>query len=260
MDLLEVWAEWQPGAPPFVLDGDLEVLNSDRSRRAIVTHQTWEEASRASDFCVPGDRRLHLGLLPQPFFGDLRRASIYVLSLNPGLGPGDYFGEYEVPGYRAALLANLQQQRQDVAIPFLLLDPKFAWHGGFDWWHGKLAKLIQRLALNWRVSYSEARSRLAGRLASIELLPYHSAGFNDADGWLRKLRSVDLARSFVKDSVVPRVQRGEAIIIAMRKVAIWNLPELSGVVTYTRGQARGAHLAPNSPGGRAILKHLGCAA
>ncbi len=59
--------------------------------------------------------------------------------MNPGPGPHDYYGEYEVPKYRAALLANL---KQGPPTPFLFLDPQFAWHGGFDWWQEKLAKVI----------------------------------------------------------------------------------------------------------------------
>jgi hypothetical protein len=66
------------------------------------------------------------GLLPQPFIGDLRLASIYVLSLNPGLQPSDYYGEYAVPEYRNAFLANLKQQFHEKAPPFIFLDPHYS--------------------------------------------------------------------------------------------------------------------------------------
>ena len=161
-----------------------------------------------------------------------------------------------MPDYRAALLANLKQQPPIGTIPFLFLEPQFAWHGGFDWWHGKLAKVIQRLASAWDVSFAKARARLGSALASIELVPYHSSTFRDSGGWLRKLRSVDLARTFVTEFVLPRVERGEAIVIVTRKVKSWSLPELPGVITYSAAQARAAHLTPNTPGGRAILSHL----
>ena len=256
-DLLQAWANWEPDSPPFVLGGDTEVLNSDRSARAVVTHCGWREVSRTPDFCAPGDRRLHLGLLPQPFCGDVRRASIYVLLLNPGLGPSDYYGEYRIAEYRAALLANLKQRPTNDVVPFFFLDPHFAWHGGFDWWHGKLARVIERLASARGVSFAEARRDLGSVLASIELLPYHSSGFSDAGGWLRRLHSVALARAFVAEFVLPRVRCGEAIVIITRKVAVWGLVEEPGVVIYGPGQARAAHLTPESPGGRAILDHLG---
>ncbi len=258
MNLLDAWANWELASAPFVLDGDREVLNSERSTRAVVTYRCWREASGAPDFCAPGDTRLHLGLLPQPFFGDVRRATVYILLLNPGLGPDDYYGEYEVPKYRETLLANLKQEFRDASpIPFPFLNPQFAWHGGFNWWHGKLAKVIDRLASARRISFSKARSYLGSVIASIELVPYHSPAFKDADGWVHKLPSVDLARRFVADFVLPRVQSGEAIVIATRKVAAWNLPKHPGVVTYSAAQARAAHLTPDSPGGRAILRHLG---
>ncbi|MCX5645755.1 MAG: hypothetical protein NTZ17_13920 [Phycisphaerae bacterium] len=258
MDLLQAWANWKPDSPPFVLDGDLEVLNSDRSVKAVVTRRSWQEAIQTPDFCAPGDKRLHLDLLPHPFCGDVRRASIYVLLLNPGLGPSDYYGEYENPEYRAALLANLSQRPANGVTPFLFLDPHFAWHGGFEWWHGKLARVMESLASAWQVSFAEARARLGSVLASVELLPYHSSGFHDAGGWLQRLHSVALARAFVEEFILPRVQRGEAIVIVTRKVAAGGLVEQPGVVTYSSpAQARSAHLTPKSPGGRAILKHLG---
>ena len=256
MDLLEAWASWESDAPPLVLDDDLRVLQRPRSRWALVNHSGWQDAVVQPDFCAPNDTRLHLGLLPQPFIGDVRNASVYVLLLNPGLAPSDYYGEYEVQEYRAALSANLKQRSSDGAIPFLFLDPRFAWHGGFTWWHGKLAKVIAQLSIAWDVSFAEARARLGSALASIELIPYHSAAFRDQGGWLKELHSVTLARAFVGDFVLPRVERGQAIVIVTRKVAVWDLPKHPGVVAYSPSQARAAHLTPESPGGTAILKHL----
>jgi len=178
-DLLKTWANWKADEPPFVLDGDREVFDSPRSKEAITIHRSWQEAIRSPNFAAPGDTRLHHGLLPIPFLGNVRRATIYILLLNPGLGPHDYFGEYEVPKYRAALLANLKQKFKPGSIPFLALDPQFVWHGGFDWWHGKLSKVIEELAAAKGISFAKARSRLGSKLACIELLPYHSVSFRD---------------------------------------------------------------------------------
>lgn len=257
MNLLDAWANWSACSAPFIYDDDQKVMNTKRSLNATVIHKSWKDAIKAPDFCAPGDNRLHLGLLPQPFFGDVRRASVYILMLNPGLGPTDYYGEYEVPAYRTALLDNLKQKFHNDKNPFLFLDPQFAWHGGFDWWHGKLAKVIECLASYWNISFAEARVRLGSKLASIELIPYHSLSFRDSDKWLRNLCTVKLAKSYVSEFVFPRVRQRKAIVIVTRKVKEWNLPHLDGVFTYTSGQARGAHLTPDSPGGRAILRHFG---
>ncbi len=256
MDLLEAWARFEPHSQPFVLDADRHLLLSERSITATVTHRDWREAYQAPDFCEPGDTRLHLGLLPMPFVGDVRSATVYVLLLNPGLGPHDYYGESEVPAYRSALLANLKQSVESDRAQFVFLDPQFGWHGGFDWWHSKLAKLIDHLSSMWHVSFCEARRRLGRALASIELLPYHSSAFRDSGRWLQNLPSAALARAFAAQHVVSRVRSGEAIAIVTRKVAYWDLPDLDGIVTYSPTEARSAHLTPESPGGRAIIRHL----
>lgn len=256
MDLLREWAKWKPGSPPFVLESDRAVLNSGRSSRLVVTFRNWSEAHRAPDFCAPKDPRLHLGLLPQPFFGNLRRASIYVLLLNPGMGAHDYYGEYEVAKYRRALLANLKQRFGPGSASFLFLDPQYSWHGGFTWWHGKLSGVIETLANTWSVPFGIARAHLARELASIELVPYHSSSFRDGGGWIRRLHSVALAGAFVHDVVLPRVRQGKAIVIVTRQAKVWNLPKHSRIVRYSGQQARAAHLSPDSPGGKAILNHL----
>jgi hypothetical protein len=36
-DLLQTWAQWKPHLPPFVFDGDAQVLNAERSRREPLT-------------------------------------------------------------------------------------------------------------------------------------------------------------------------------------------------------------------------------
>jgi len=140
MTLLEEWAAWRERRAPYLLEADREILfREGRPSDAITNITSWRSAYIAEDFCKPGDRKLHLGLLPQPFCGDVRGASIYILALNPGLGPHDYFGEYKVPKFRRALLSALKQRVSGNHLKFHWLDPQFSWHGGFRWWHGRLA-------------------------------------------------------------------------------------------------------------------------
>jgi hypothetical protein len=254
-EILEAWSAWSSESRPYVLDADRDALLSGANRSAIVERYGWREAHEAEDFGAPGDTRLHLGLIPQPFCGDIRNASIYVLLLNPGLGPSDYYGEAEVPEFRSALFDNLKQVFGS-RLPFMFLDPQFSWHGGYTWWHGKFARLIERLARETRETFAAARARLARELASIELVPYHSAKFNDRGRWIQRLESVRLARECVSGLVLRRVQCGEAIVVVTRQVAAWRLESQPGVILYTAQQSRAAHLTPDSPGGMAILDHL----
>ncbi len=116
--------------------------------------------------------------------------------------------------------------------------------------------MIGELAKRRAESFADARRQLAGELACIELLPYHSKKFGRSEGWLRKVPTVKLGPEFVHDTVLPRVRSGEAIVIVMRGARVWDVPEINGVTTYPGGLAQGASLKPNSKGGRAILDHL----
>ena len=255
MDLVETWAKWTRGTkPPYLLDGD------DVNGKGVVT-QNWREAICKDDYCAPDDKCVHLGLLPHPFCGDVLNAKVYILMLNPGLNPSDYFGEDQVPSFREAVLRNLRQQFAEDDYRFMFLDPQYSWHSGFDWWHGKLKGVIAALAGKWHCTFAEARKRLARSIASIELFPYHSVNSGAISRWLKTghpLRSAKLAGGFVREYVMPRVKLGEAIIVVTRKAKHWDVKPSSGkVIVYSGGKARGAHLTPGSDGGKAIIGHLG---
>lgn len=267
MGLLSEWSkaadQWNPGSAPYILGDDVGWLKSDD----IVTYHSWDEARQAPDFYGPDrkkDKRLHLGLLPVPFMGDLLNASIYVLMTNPGVTRDDY-REYERPAFRRALLANLKQERLDGFLPFPYLDPQFDWHDGFKYWDkGRgLGKSIRELARVRGISEPEARTALGRKLAVIQVVPYHSAnGPNDSKS-LNSWPSVRLAGGFVRDTVVQRVRARESIVIAIRRVRSWDqylptdLSEEQGVMrSASAGEARSASLGPKSRWGGAILRHL----
>lgn len=250
-----MWSRFDCRSAPFVLAEDRGILEVAVRKGWAVSHSTWEDVISAPEFAVPGDTRLHLGLFPGPFVGDLLNASVYLLMLNPGLSPLDYFGESRIPEFREALLRNFRQQHHD-EYAFMFLDPRYSWTGGFDWWHGKLARVIEDLRLHWKVGFAEARRRLAKQVACIEMVPYHSASFRDRGDWVDSLPSAMAAREFVKSYVMDKVRAKKAIVIATRQVYAWALPEEDGVIMYSGGETRGAHLTPDSRGGRAIVEHL----
>lgn len=246
---LEAWAAFDSGKAPYVLKGDEDLL---RRPDAFVVHPGWAEYARSGDIDLGEDRRYHLGLLPQPFHGKVRTASVYVLLLNPGLNPGDYFAEARQPEFRAALAKQLRTADE----PFLFLQERFAWHPGFAWWFGKLARTIEAYSVAAQVKPAEGRLRFADRLAAIELVPYHSASFGAAGVDPMRVESVRLAREFVHDHVLTRAEKGECIVVVTRKVREWGIPAARNVVLYDRWQAMGASLGPGTPGGKAILRAM----
>ena len=72
-----------------------------RSERELLGHQGF-------DFL--GSGVLHLGLLPMPFAGRLDRADIFILLLNPGFRPSDYFAEFRDEAFRKAWSDNIRQE------------------------------------------------------------------------------------------------------------------------------------------------------
>lgn len=252
MELLREWADWHPKSAPYCLEADWEVLGPLKDRW---TNMDWEQFKKQPDFGEPGVDRLHLGLLPHPFCGDLLHASIYVLMLNPGQGFVDYFGEYEVESFRNELLKNLRQDFSGTAYPFMFLDPQFSWHGGFSWWNDKLIDVMQALTGHGG-TLNQVRAELANHMASIELVPYHSASFSNTGGLTNKLRSAQLARAFVSEYVLPRVKNGQAIVVVARKTKVWNVPGMSGVTNYDKNEAISARLNMKSRGGLAIHDHM----
>ena len=86
------------------------------------------------------DNLFHLSLFPVPYAGDLKSAPIVILMLNPGFGYSDYWAEFKMPDFRSRLELNLCQSFDRIEYPFLFLDPRFCWHGGFLWWEGKTAR------------------------------------------------------------------------------------------------------------------------
>ncbi len=258
-ELLTAWRDWVPEAPPYVLAGDEVLLRPDRGSRVVTVHEPWTGYVGGSEFGAAPDSRLHLGLLPIPFAGDLKAARVVILLLNPGLAPIDYFAETEVPAFRERLLANLRQDFAGLDHPFVYLDPIFSWHTGYSWWHGKLRGVIGELAQRWGTSFAQARRAIAQRIAALELVPYHSANFRVPPAVLTRLRSADLARAYVRDVLAPQAAAGQMLLVVARQDRVWQIAAGENVVVYSGAEARAAHLTPSSRGGSRILEMLAAA-
>lgn len=74
----------------------------DLLQHKVASNSTWEEYVEAveSGKC---DNKLHLGLMPIPFLGNVANARVILLLQNPGLAACDYFAEFKVEGFAARL-------------------------------------------------------------------------------------------------------------------------------------------------------------
>jgi len=254
-DIVEFWKRCPLDGPPFVHPDDREEI----SRRApgaldelIKSYEGFVQSQRFGDF---DDYAFHLSLLPAPYLGDLNRARIFLLLLNPGFDMADYYAEYQVPAFRQRAAASLNQRFDGVEFPFLFLDPEFSWHGGFGYFERKLRSITQKVARQAGVTYLDGLRQLARSLAVLQMVPYHSAAFRD--NWALKLPSAAKARQFACEQIYPRAKAGEAIAVILRNGKQWDAPECPSIVSYTGPLARGASLGAETPGGKTILKFLG---
>jgi len=249
--LVTTWRNLLLTQPPFVLPADLEALGSHGQHHVVLS--SYEEYL-AECLDKPDDQRLHLGLVPQPYFGDVASADVFILMLNPGMHADAYFSEYSAPGYRVALIDNLRQN-PGREFPLLFLDPQFAWTSGATYFRGRLEWIARALARLKGYSYREGLSEVARRVSILQLVPYHSTSFGIPSRLVDRLTSSAMARAFVHEALLPR---SDALTIVTRQSTWWGLEErVDRVVCYSRSETRAAHLSPGSRGGRALAKHFG---
>lgn len=251
-NLIECWRVCRFDTPPFILpDDESEIPDNMRS-----LYQSFDEFIVGDKFGQIEDKSLHVGLLPIPYIGNLSGASVFILMLNPGLSPGDYFAEQGNSEFKEAHLRNLRQENGGDEFPFFFLDPLFSWHPGFEYWQGKVYDIALAFMRKEQVTYQDALKRIARNIACLELMPYHSKAFG-AGSLLKRLTSTKLMLEYAQDIVIPKARSGDATVIVTRGARHWDLDSHRNVVVYESSAVRSAHLTLKSPGGKAIAKQLG---
>jgi hypothetical protein len=256
-ELLDFWVRCELLDSPYVHPEDLPILRQDEAGNSTVMPGDFRSFVHSPLFGYFGDTRFHLSLIPQPFGGRLHTADIIIFLLNPGFSYQDYYGEYQVPGFRERLIRVVKRNSDDAEFPFIWLDPEICWHGGFIWWERRLREVIAVIAKKeFGGRYLDALRSLSRRLAHVELVPYHSPSFK-AHWLIEKLPSAQAAKAFAKRAAASAF-KSEKTIIVPRQAAQWGITESSShVVLYEGGLTPGASLGVNTPGGKAILARYG---
>lgn len=255
--LIAGWREVSFNSAPYFFPGD-EFLEDSRCGQHVVVIRSFKEFINSKYFGSREDRTLHLGRLPVPHIGYLDNASIFILMLNPGLGPHDYyFEEKNIENYKSTLVRNIRQENQNDEYPFMFLDPKYVVHGGFVYWESKLRDIAVALQRKNNIDYKGALKILAKKIACIEYMPYSSYSFGIPNNIMNQLASSKATLDYVRNILVERAKKGKALIIVTRQVRRWNLPHNRNIIEYDGPEARSAHLTIGSKGGNAIAERLG---
>jgi len=251
--LIDAWRTVDVCSRPIALRADLPLVADARHSFIFASYDEWLAGGGLEKAKNP---RFHLGLLPVPYIGDLKRATVFLLMLNPGFEPDDYFAESSMPSYRDAVIRNLRQEVHDCDYPFIYLDPRFAWHSAGKYWRARLEWLARDIMQEQGIGYFAALRDLSRRIACLQLVPYHSSQFvfSDLDG----LQSVGLVRSVVSQYLLPATRVGKMLIVATRRSLDWGLADSAvsrAVITYSGSETRAAYLSRESRGG-AIIRHF----
>lgn len=254
--IVEFWTKCDLKNPPFVHPDDRAVLFQYSESKPDLPTYDFRRFVLSPRFGAFSDPRLHFSLLPVPYAGDLARADIFVLQLNPGLNFIDYYAEWCMPEFRQRLESNLRQRLTKVEFPFLYLDPQFCWHSGFRWWEGKFREVATAIAdAKFGGRYLHALRDLSQRVAALELVPYHSISFREHLA-LPHLASAKRTRLFACE-LAKKAATGKVTMIITRRLEDWAIPKSRNVIQYTGGLRRGASLGIETPGGQAILARYG---
>jgi hypothetical protein len=188
-----------------------------------------------SDEYFQDSTRYHTKLIPVPYIGDLLNSKVYFLLLNPGFSPQDYHDETDKYFHQIQIDTLKQKIPQ---YPYYPLDPNLCWTSAARWSHKKLRRLILTYADKYKINYREASKQLSQQICTIELFPYHSKQFN-GDKKSMSVKSTKLIREFVKE----RSKDKNALFFVMRQAKTWDLPEQNNIITFSAGEARGAHIS-----------------
>jgi hypothetical protein len=252
---VKFWRKFRAKKPPYVHPLDLDWFEKHDPTSLQTSKLTFSRYIRSKSF-GGNENDFHLALMPVPYEGDLARADIFILLINPGFSHIDYFAEFSHPTILRFRRRAIAQKLDNVTYPFYPLDPRLCWTGGFRWWEGKLKNIAKTIAAKKGISYQNALRLLARRVAAIELIPYRSRRA-PGNRKMAELPSRRMALKYVRGELASRASKGEALIIVTRRARDWAVRRGKNVIVFTGVDARGAHLSPKTRAGKRILAYLG---
>ncbi len=182
------------------------------------------------------DYALHLDSVPEPFWGDIVNADVFILSGNPGYGDDEleksFIGNTE--------LINKTRDNLEQISPTNPTSPNLLWldpvklikndeeklHPGYQYWEGKTKELRETIA-EIQGNCNPANVKL--NICIIEYFPYHSKKISD--------EMIDCAKElpsskFVNDYIEKAIKNKKWIVI-LRCKSEW-LKRIKGLKEYKK--------------------------
>jgi len=186
--------------------------------------------------------RLLTDYVPGPWYGAIRRARVFILTLNPGFVPG-----VDDVHYRDAEFADLMRRRArgyDVERNLYICNERLRTKG-HDWFNARLRGVA-------------TAADLSTKFCVLNLVAYRSREFKDR-ALIDILPSCRLVRDVVRDDILVRARAGKAMLVATRSLRGWGLDgerQTETVRLFRGGETRGAYMSLNTTHGQAIINFL----
>jgi len=220
-ELINFWRQLNLKRRPFIHKEDRDnLLNVGRED---LTFQRY--ISNAENLFI-SNTKIHSGLIPVPYTGNLKSAQIFLLMINPGFHHNDYYSE-TINDFKQALINNLRQENIDDNYPFVYLNPKFCHTSGGEYWLRKFDNIIEKLKVTLpRSTYEEILKLISRNICSLELFPYHSKNFKIGKKTLGNLESVKRIKGFLKIKI--ENNKHGVILSCLRRPKDWDIPSTAG--------------------------------
>ena len=222
------WYNLQKTNGMYIAYGDKDVLD------------TWNDKIQSNkDKNYVTEHEFHLELLPEPFWGDLENANVYILSGNPGFG-----GNERKIDCKQAFIDAMEDNLNRDASRLIWLDSdlkektkdetdqyakgkkgKDFYHPGFGFWEEKTKEL--REAIKEQYHLTDDIENIPLNICVIELFPYHSAKIS---GEMRQCAKELPSRKFADFYIEEAIKEGKWIVIARCK-SDW-LDRIQGLRDY----------------------------
>ena len=253
-ELINYWTDVIKNKNSSFISSNDEQLFIENNRADLLVRYSYEEI--LSDREKFQQKGFHINLLPAPYSGDLSNADIFILLANPGYSLTDYYDE-SCKDYREAVIKNIKQEQVEYANP--CFNPAFLWTGGARYWNGKLKDIVQQL-LDTGVynSYADILKAFSNRIATLELVPYHSESLRLPPAVADGLESKKRMLAFVNEYILPKARAGKAIVIVGRRANDWGITDEkdNNIIVYENRRAQSFSLSSQSEGGSAIIEWL----
>lgn len=208
------------------------IVEKDGEYYAACDKEFLEKIKENSDYTKLADHyKLDLRVIPLHFIGNILKAKLLILNLNPGIDEEYYTFYQNNKSYQEMIYNNLTLEK-----------PKFF---EFDYYSTNNEGYWSRLKPLFEDEYLEKINRnqngedtrkldefFTKTVALIEFFPYHSQNFSELgdifDKTVKKMKGYLPSQQFVFNIIKERVQNGDVVIVFSRSIGRWMraIPEL----------------------------------